>query len=64
MTVAERRIEVHAAIWRGLSVQQAARTLGLPVRTVAADVRIMRRNGVVMPPPAQARSIEGVEGVE
>ena len=45
MTVAERRIEVHAAIWRGHTVEQVARTLGLPVRTVAADVRVMRRDG-------------------
>ena len=62
MTVAERRIEVHAAIWRGLSVPQAARVLGIPVRTVAADVQVMRRDGVVLPTAAElARSIEEVE---
>lgn len=62
MTVAERRIGVHAAIWRGLSVPQAARVLGIPVRTVAADVQVMRRDGVVLPTAAElARSIEEVE---
>ena len=61
MTVAERRIEVHAAIWRGLSVPQAARVLGIPVRTVAADVQVMRRNGVMLPRPETLwRAIEGV----
>ena len=62
MTVAERRLDVHDAIWRGLSVQQAARSLGIPVRTVAADVWVMRRDGVVLPTAEElARSIEGVE---